>query len=471
MASSDIVRPGLWAFRRQLPEIKVRLRSRVPHLNYIEVRRLNLPFYEALTRELYEEGFNVTAEYLSRLFKMEAELVENESSLRLFHRKDFLLAIAEAGKNAEAVARFNEDKSLAFQMLLEMIQLVERQGRRFWWLTGQLYKIVFNIMVKCGVTNNEVECRARYYYARFLDEKMYQYNQAIEEYRIAKLQTEELDWVTDEVSYHLLFREICRGYVSAILHKAHHIKIFDLKEANLLMSHALPMMYQYSDKEEICQQLINWSDILVDLNHLNKAIKVLTNALKYSFSCQSSELRCLILLKQGLTLQKLKNTEKCIEKLSRSLEIADGDEYQELRALARMHLGFILSKETQEMAKGVGLLSESIRIFQKLGNMQNLRKAEYYLAVSKANQIFDDVCTTIRGAFTNDVCQKPFLSKWKAWFFRKNVSWVAKSGAEEIKDKAIILNEKYYTDGFLEAAFNNPDTGRRPNGFSPNQIL
>lgn len=121
------------------------------------------------------------------------------------------------------------------------------------------------------------------------------------------------------------------------------------------------------------------------------------------------------------------------------------------------------------MAKGVGLLSESIRIFQKLGNMQNLRKAEYYLAVSKANQIFDDVCTTIRGAFTNDVCQKPFLSKWKAWFFRKNVSWVAKSGAEEIKDKAIILNEKYYTDGFLEAAFNNPDTGRRPDRFSPNQ--
>lgn len=171
MASSDIVRPGLWAFRRQLPEIKVRLRSRVPHLNYIEVRRLNLPFYEALTRELYEEGFNVTAEYLSRLFKLEAELVENESSLRLFHRKDFLLAIAEAGKNAEAVARFNEDKSLAFQMLLEMIQLVERQGRRFWWLTGQLYKMVFNIMVKCGVTNNEVECRARYDYARFLDEK------------------------------------------------------------------------------------------------------------------------------------------------------------------------------------------------------------------------------------------------------------------------------------------------------------
>lgn len=73
---------------------------------------------------------------------------------------------------------------------------------------------------------------------------MYQYNQAIEEYRIAKLQTEELDWVTDEVSYHLLFREICRGYVSAILHKAHHIKIFDLEEANLLMSHALPMMYR-----------------------------------------------------------------------------------------------------------------------------------------------------------------------------------------------------------------------------------
>uniref|UniRef100_A0AAG5DQE9 Uncharacterized protein n=1 Tax=Anopheles atroparvus TaxID=41427 RepID=A0AAG5DQE9_ANOAO len=176
MSSGDLVRPGLTtAFSGQLVDIKFRLRKKVPKLTANDVRRARIPYYEAITSELYEEGYVNAAYLVLHLIEYEDKYVRPTSdplveARRLRHSRSLLdylresLASTEADKQAE---RFDGEVC----QLLSIAGKLERDPEKQ-WLSRQFFLIALDRCIDCSQAKRiKWDTLVRYHYAKFLVEQ------------------------------------------------------------------------------------------------------------------------------------------------------------------------------------------------------------------------------------------------------------------------------------------------------------
>lgn len=173
MSTSSLVRPGLTtAIVGHLPAIKLRLRRKVPLLTFQDVRRVRIPFYEALASELYESGCPNAAFLLLQLIEFEHDHVPQTSDStieekRLKNSKNLLnfltasLRVAEGHKNKQRYADEVEH--------LLMIGRSQQEDRHKRWIARQFFLISLDRCADCQLEGSWIGTKAKYYYGLFLN--------------------------------------------------------------------------------------------------------------------------------------------------------------------------------------------------------------------------------------------------------------------------------------------------------------
>uniref|UniRef100_A0A182YL36 Uncharacterized protein n=1 Tax=Anopheles stephensi TaxID=30069 RepID=A0A182YL36_ANOST len=172
MSTESLVRPGLTTpYVGSLPEIKLRLRKKVPKLTANDVRRARILYYEAIASELYEEGFVNGAFLLLHLIEYEDANVGRTSyasveGRRLRNNEKLLNYLGGALASAEGRKRNQEYDREVSELLAIARQLEPDQEKR--WLARQFFLIALDRCVDCGSgTRVKIESLVRYYFAKF----------------------------------------------------------------------------------------------------------------------------------------------------------------------------------------------------------------------------------------------------------------------------------------------------------------
>uniref|UniRef100_A0A182X6P7 Tetratricopeptide repeat protein n=1 Tax=Anopheles quadriannulatus TaxID=34691 RepID=A0A182X6P7_ANOQN len=173
MSSDSLVRPGLTTpFTGSLPEIKLRLRKKVPKLTANDVRRARIPYYEAIASELYEAGYVHAAFLLLHLIEYEDGYVGRTSyaaveSRRLRNDEQLLNYLGDALAAAEGwKTRQQYEREVA-----ELLAIARHFGpdpeKR--WLVGQFFRIALDRCAECSPRERvRAQSMVRYYYGKFL---------------------------------------------------------------------------------------------------------------------------------------------------------------------------------------------------------------------------------------------------------------------------------------------------------------
>ncbi|XP_050080640.1 uncharacterized protein LOC126568237 [Anopheles maculipalpis] len=179
MSTESLVRPGLTTpYVGSLPEIKLRLRKKVPKLTANDVRRARILYYEAIASELYEEGFVNGAFLLLHLIEYEDANVGRTSyasveGRRLRNNEKLLNYLGGALASAEGRKREQEYEREVSELLAIARHLEPDQEKR--WLARQFFLIALDRCVDCGTGSRvKIESLVRYYFAKFqIDQQRY----------------------------------------------------------------------------------------------------------------------------------------------------------------------------------------------------------------------------------------------------------------------------------------------------------
>uniref|UniRef100_A0A182RLY8 TPR_REGION domain-containing protein n=1 Tax=Anopheles funestus TaxID=62324 RepID=A0A182RLY8_ANOFN len=177
MSSQSLVRPGLTTpYAGSLPEIKLRLRKKVPKLTANDVRRARIPYYEAIASELYEEGLVNAAFLLLHLIEYEDANVGRTSyasveSRRLRNSETLLNYLGGALANAEGSKRDQQYDREVSELLAIARQLEPDHEKR--WLARQFFMIALDRCIDCSSSARvKIQSLVRYYFAKFqIDQK------------------------------------------------------------------------------------------------------------------------------------------------------------------------------------------------------------------------------------------------------------------------------------------------------------
>ncbi|XP_053659976.1 uncharacterized protein LOC128709017 [Anopheles marshallii] len=177
MSSQSLVRPGLTTpYAGSLPEIKLRLRKKVPKLTANDVRRARILYYEAIASELYEEGFVNGAFLLLHLIEYEDANVGRTSyasveSRRLRNNEKLLNYLGGALADAERNKQYEWFDQEVSALLAIARQLEPDHEKR--WLARQFYMIALDRCVDCCPKMRvKIQSLVRYYFAKFqIDQK------------------------------------------------------------------------------------------------------------------------------------------------------------------------------------------------------------------------------------------------------------------------------------------------------------
>ncbi|XP_053678613.1 uncharacterized protein LOC128728985 [Anopheles nili] len=173
MSTESLVRPGLTTpFTGNLAQIKIRLRKKVPKLTSDDVRRARIPYYEAITSELYEAGFVNAAFLVLHLIEYEDLYIGRTSfpgteSRRLRYNAPLLSYLREALANAED----NKQRQSYDEEIYELLSIARKLelDREKRWLARQFHLIALDRCADCNPTERlKIESFVRYYYAKFL---------------------------------------------------------------------------------------------------------------------------------------------------------------------------------------------------------------------------------------------------------------------------------------------------------------
>uniref|UniRef100_A0A182K4D1 TPR_REGION domain-containing protein n=1 Tax=Anopheles christyi TaxID=43041 RepID=A0A182K4D1_9DIPT len=184
MSSESLVRPGLTTpFTGSLPEIKLRLRKKVPKLTANDVRRARIPYYEAIASELYEGGFVNAAFLLLHLIEYEDAYVGRTSYAaverrRLRNDETLLNYLGDALAKAESCKREQRYEQEVGALLAIARRLEPDQEKR--WLVEQFFRIALDRCEDCSRRERvRTQSLVRYYYGKFLINSMQQYLEAM----------------------------------------------------------------------------------------------------------------------------------------------------------------------------------------------------------------------------------------------------------------------------------------------------
>uniref|UniRef100_A0A182LVR1 MalT-like TPR region domain-containing protein n=1 Tax=Anopheles culicifacies TaxID=139723 RepID=A0A182LVR1_9DIPT len=177
MSSQSLVRPGLTTpYAGSLPEIKLRLRKKVPKLTANDVRRARIPYYEAIASELYEDGFVNAAFLLLHLIEYEDANVGRTSyvsveSRRLRNSEKLLNYLGGTLANAESCKRDQRYDREVSELLAIARKLEPDHEKR--WLARQFFMIALDRCIDCEPkTRVKIQSLVRFYFAKFqIDQK------------------------------------------------------------------------------------------------------------------------------------------------------------------------------------------------------------------------------------------------------------------------------------------------------------
>ncbi|XP_035789773.1 uncharacterized protein LOC118465551 [Anopheles albimanus] len=172
-STSSLIRPGLTTpVSSQLAQIKLRLRKKVPLLSGKDVRRERIPYYEAISSELYERGYTDAAFLVLDLIEFEDRHVWPTSEppveeRRLRHSRkllDYLLSSLGRAQQYKYDGQYERET----EELLGMARKFERDAEKR-WLARQFYLIALERSGDVPPTiRPKVQAKVRYYYAKLL---------------------------------------------------------------------------------------------------------------------------------------------------------------------------------------------------------------------------------------------------------------------------------------------------------------
>lgn len=172
-STSSLIRPGLTTpVSSQLAQIKLRLRKKVPLLSGKDVRRERIPYYEAISSELYERGYTDAAFLVLDLIEFEDRHVWPTSEppveeRRLRHSRkllDYLLSSLGRAQQYKYDGLYERET----EELLGTARKFERDAEKR-WLARQFYLIALERSGDVPPTiRPKVQAKVRYYYAKLL---------------------------------------------------------------------------------------------------------------------------------------------------------------------------------------------------------------------------------------------------------------------------------------------------------------
>ncbi|XP_050089952.1 uncharacterized protein LOC126574059 [Anopheles aquasalis] len=172
-SSGSLIRPGLTTpVASQLAEIKLRLRKKVPLLAGKDVRRERIPYYEAISSELYERGYTDGAFLVLDLIEFEDRNVWPTSEPAVERRRlrnsrkllDYLLSSLARAQQYKSEGQYERET----EELYGVARKFERDAEKR-WLARQFYLIALE---RSGDVPSPVrpklQAKLRYYYAKLL---------------------------------------------------------------------------------------------------------------------------------------------------------------------------------------------------------------------------------------------------------------------------------------------------------------
>lgn len=152
------------------PEEKKRLRDKIPKLDFAAVRRIRLPFHEALMLELQEGQFNRTYEFFSELVQIDLSSESKILTMGKASNKALIERIFDELKKTE-----QGDNEQEIKILLQLAKSVNN----FTWLAEKIYVRAIVMVRNYDLDGTRSDAIAQYFYGKFLNESKERLQEAV----------------------------------------------------------------------------------------------------------------------------------------------------------------------------------------------------------------------------------------------------------------------------------------------------
>lgn len=225
-----IVRPGLFTnVRKDIPEIKRKLRARLPQLTQNDLRRAKTSFENVLIVELLEDGFVWSSKFIRKLLEYDVE-----NSIKLLKNPDTNLnKLIVILKSYEESIQTNQNDSVAYLLLFKgCLKLMATLPSQLIWIVKHLFLLAFKKLKLWNPSDKIFEARYLYEFGGYYHDRLKDFPRAtnllVRAFQLCKFNTQ---WKVSETNYRSLRSEVVRGCVKSLKHTA-----IQLSETNIEMA-------------------------------------------------------------------------------------------------------------------------------------------------------------------------------------------------------------------------------------------
>ncbi|XP_063224846.1 uncharacterized protein LOC134532349 [Bacillus rossius redtenbacheri] len=388
-----------------------RLQSRLPQVVETEIRRLRLPYHEALCLELEEEGFPTSAGFLRSLVQLDAQahgearpgdpvkrpgdpvkrredpVKRREAPVKrrppLAGQNQLLDKLQHGLREAEK-ARQTDDVAREAAALLGLGVFFMHAGDAWWWLADQLLLASLGVARDHTRDGGRAEALASYVYGLFLFEHMQEPGEAAPYLAKARDLAMGQSWdAEDELRrpQDTVFVESCHLLYLALTKMAAGLRDSDPARAVQLNKTALRRAHDSGQVESIDGAMLELGVSYIASGEYLQAVETLEALKMICFDEKDVEVLATTLMQLAFAYQCAGDNANALHHLRLYLSWSEENQLEVHIATAHRYLGEIFLKRN-ELSEATPFLRRAVFFFEKLGMTPQTEQSRALMALS-----------------------------------------------------------------------------------------
>ncbi|XP_066581956.1 uncharacterized protein [Prorops nasuta] len=381
---------------REMNNVKKELKALLPSLNRAEIRRLRIPYRDAVLYELEENHYPDSAKYLRNLFSLDEEIrqffgpdtLEWEKP-RLENNKELIDILIDGLKVVEETKRKRKIIQEAVQ-LLKLALFFQSQSSEWWWIADELYKSSLTAGKRISGDEFRTITVIRYLYGRFLLGSLKKPEVALDYLNYARNSSEGKSWSASKIlneQQATIFTESNGLLYKALLDIGKNTDKENAEDAAKIYEEALHRAVDNGCKNYIAKALQELGRCCLEIGEVQNALRHFSKLLAMAKRIPDPDVVCSAYMGLAFTHKELgdhSGTEKYFQ-LARETAL----EFQLLNNLADAHYStgnYYLNKIPAKPDLATKHLEKALELYQEFGIMDKAEIARFSAAAAKGTK-------------------------------------------------------------------------------------
>ncbi|KAF2882661.1 hypothetical protein ILUMI_23525 [Ignelater luminosus] len=376
-------------------EVKKKLREALPILTRNEIRRVRLPYHEALLLELEEDGYTSSAEFLKQLIQYQEDMRREHgpdsvvsSRPRLLDCRKELDRLYSGLKTAEG-AHYIDNIGAECDELIKLGVMFALGLQDWWWLGEQLLIQAVNVSSSFQKDGGRREAINRYIFGKFILENLLDPDRAKEELIAARQLSTGKPWTAKkEIGYKqdTVLIESCILLYKALLAEAKEVMKYDPLKAARICAIARKRANDACDRHGEAEALMIQGLCEMEAGDASAAVESFLKVLIFHTKAGRLNGICEARIHIALAFLKIGKFSDTLSHLEALLKFAEENNLHYYVAQALRFLGeYYLNQGMPNIA--TPLLIKALNIFHEIEDLLNREQARNLAAISAGQEL------------------------------------------------------------------------------------